>query len=185
MEMIKGYSEMPMFLGFLKNTVTHEEFVAPVEADARGTAEMALAAEYPSAVYKLLTVYERREIEHVLAGLARWPGLPSRVQPTMEQLMARVKVGGRSLPAMPNQPVIPQHIDGARIQQVRNAVQGNSPEIQALAARLLAAGMGHSIPLPQVAQSQPAHQPIPAIQQPAVAATAKPTIFEALKALRS
>lgn len=129
---------MATFLGFYKNNMTGDEFVAPVEAESRGDAEWMLARQYPAGVYSLLTIYARKEMEKILADLERWPGLASKVQPSMEQMMARVRVGTKlpPLPARSANEVAPR-VDGARIAQVQKAAKDVDPRAQELAMRLL------------------------------------------------
>ena len=185
---------MALFLGFMKNTVNGEEFVAPAEADDRVGAEVLLLRQYPAEAYALLTVYEKRELTRALEQVERWPGVPSKVQPSLEQLLSRVSARAGKLPPLPNQrpaavaaPVAPAAaFDSARIEQVRNAVRGTSPEIQALAARLLAAGMGSAT------AEEPVAAPVAnrfggrmeaAPDVPAAAAN-RPSLISVLKAMR-
>lgn len=136
---------MTTFLGFFKNNMTAEEFVAPVDAETRNDAEWVLIRQYPQGIYSLLTIYARTEVEKIMTNIDRWPGLASKVQPSIEQMMSRVSVGTR-LPPMPNQRVVETPaIDGARIERVREAVKGAAPEVQELAARLLAAQLQGSV----------------------------------------
>lgn len=81
---------MPVYLGFLHNTVTNEDFVAPADALDRGHALAQLAGAYPAPVYKLLTVYVRNELIHILANMDRMPGLPSTPQPALAELLAQI-----------------------------------------------------------------------------------------------
>lgn len=64
------------FLGFFMNRSTREEFVAPIEADDATTARMEFYSAYPESRFQLLTVYSRKELEHVLSGIDRWPATP-------------------------------------------------------------------------------------------------------------
>lgn len=130
---------MPIFLGFFINTKTKQEFVAPTEAETRSGAEHNLTLQYPSPLYTLLTTYERKEMDSILANLDRWPGLPSKVQPSMEQLLQNVSVSKTLPPLHHPKTQAPTAFDGARIEQVRQAVRDTAPEVQALAARLMAA----------------------------------------------
>ena len=91
------------YLGFLMNRTTREEFVAPVNATSVDMARMELFAVYPDAHYALLTVYTKTEIEHVLAGVERWPGLPSKIQKPVEVKSAPVRISTGGLPPLPGQ----------------------------------------------------------------------------------
>lgn len=196
---------MGLFFGFMKNAVTGEEFVAPMEAEERVGAEVLLLRQYPAPAYALLTVYEKRELTRALEQVERWPGVPSKVQPPLEQLLSRVSVQRGKLPPLPQQRVASAPVqapasaaaafDSARIEQVRNAVRGTSPEIQALAARLLAAGMG--APVAEAVRAAPVAQPQVQPQAsrfggrmeaeaevPAVATANRPSLISVLKALK-
>lgn len=91
------------FLGFFMNRATREEFVAPVEADDATTARMEFFSAYPESRYQLLTVYSRKEMEHVLSGIDRWPGLPSKVQEPVRADLSKVTANTRGLPPLPGQ----------------------------------------------------------------------------------
>ena len=81
---------------FMQNLVTQEEFVASIEAESVGAAKQASRATYPGHAYQVLTCYAEKELQTVLDNLHRWPGVPSKVQPTPEEMSehVRVKVGG-------------------------------------------------------------------------------------------
>ncbi len=91
------------YLGFLQNRQSREEFVAPVEADDVATARMALAQAYPESRYMVQTVYSRQELEHVLAGVDRWPGVASKVQPPLTTDLTKVTARTGGLPPLPGQ----------------------------------------------------------------------------------
>lgn len=199
---------MPVFLGFLLNTKTKQEFVAPTEADTRAHAEHNLTLQYPSPLYTLLTTYGRGEMDKILADVDRWPGLPSKLQPTTEQLLQNVSVR-KGLPPL-HQPKAQPAFDGARIEQVRQAVRDSSPEVQALAARLLAATSAPmptppmpTPPMPEGYQKANVYQPVAprasasaygraAAPEPLPAApiaasakpAARPSLIDVLKAIR-
>lgn len=148
---------MPVFLGFFINTTTRDEFVAPVEANDRKHAEDQLHASYPAPAYSLLTTYERRELDNIMAGIDRWPGLPSKIQPPLDALLGRVRVSNGTLPPLPTAKAAAK-ADGAQITReqvdlVRQAVKGHVPEVQALAARLLAAQREDTLPAPTTLHS--------------------------------
>lgn len=171
---------MPIFLGFLLNTKTKQEFVAPTEAESRAEAEHNLTLQYPSPLYTLLTTYARGEMGKILADIDRWPGLPSKIQPTMEQLLQKVSVS-RTLPPL-HQPKAQPAFDGARIEQVRQAVRDSAPEVQALAARLLAATTAPQ-PLPPVPEAyRNSHVSQPVVPRAPVAAYGRAEAAEALPA---
>lgn len=81
---------MALYLGFLRNTVTHEDFVAPADALDRDHAAQQLDGAYPQPVYQVLTVYGRSELIHILATMDKMPGLPSRPQPALAELLAQI-----------------------------------------------------------------------------------------------
>ncbi|TKW62066.1 MAG: hypothetical protein DI628_05460 [Blastochloris viridis] len=91
------------FLGFFVNRATREEFVAPIEADDATIARMEFYSAYPESRFQLLTVYSRKELEHVLSGVDRWPGLPSKVQEPVRTDLSKVTASTRGLPPLPGQ----------------------------------------------------------------------------------
>lgn len=91
------------YLGFLMNRTNREEFVAPVVVDELLEARRELFKAYPESRYALLTVYTRAELEHVLAGVDRWPGLPSKVQAPLDAMSVPVRVETGGLPKLPGQ----------------------------------------------------------------------------------
>lgn len=91
------------FLGFFMNRATREEFVAPVDAEDTTIARMEFSSAYPESRFQLLTIYSRKELEHVLAGIDRWPGLPSKVQEPVRTDLSKVTANTRGLPPLPGQ----------------------------------------------------------------------------------
>ena len=91
------------FLGFYLNRRTSEEFVVPVEASDATEARMQLGVAYPDSRYQLLTVYSRKELEHVLSGIERWPGLPSKIQEPVRADLSKVTARTSGLPPLPGQ----------------------------------------------------------------------------------
>ena len=94
---------MTLYLGFMMNRTTRDEFVAPVEAEDAATARMELFAAYPESRYQLLTVYARAEMDHVLSHIDRWPGLPSKVQEPLRTDLTKVTARTGGLPPLPGQ----------------------------------------------------------------------------------
>lgn len=91
------------FLGFYLNRRTSEEFVAPVQASDMAQARVQLGQAYPDSRYQLLTVYARKEIEHVLSGIDRWPGLPNKIQEPLRADLSKVTARTSGLPPLPGQ----------------------------------------------------------------------------------
>jgi hypothetical protein len=81
---------MTVYLGFLHNTVTGEDFVAPADALDREHALAQLGGAYPAPVYKVLTVYVRNELIHILATMDKMPGMPSTPQPALADLLMQI-----------------------------------------------------------------------------------------------
>lgn len=106
-----------MYCVFFKNNVTKDEFVLPVQADSREAALMLAVDTYPSPAYTALTAYSDKELREVLSGAERWPGVASKVQPSMESLMARVRVGS-GLPPLTQKPT------AAKVQTTSGIVDG-------------------------------------------------------------
>ena len=132
------------YLGFLMNRQNREEFVAPVQAPDVTTARMELGVAYPESRYILQTVYSRTEMEHVLAGIDRWPGVPSKVQPPLTTDLSKVTARTGGLPPLPGQVK-------ATVQEVQNNTQA------------LPAWMKSFVQQQAVAEVQPA-QVAPALQ---------------------
>ena len=168
---------MTTFLGFFKNNMTAEEFVAPTEAGSRNDAEWQLLRQYPQGIYSLLTIYAHGEMKRVMGEIERWPGMASKPQPSVDQLLAKVSVSTRGLPPMPGQQRVEQDFDGGRIERMREAVKGTSAEVQELAARLLAADLHGKVaggqntyshaPVADARASTPRAASIPAVAMPA------------------
>lgn len=153
---------MAQFIGFFKNTSTRDEFVAPVDADDRTEAQMMLEMDYPAPTFKLHTIYARSELNNALSSIDRWPGLPSKVQPKpqmLDMMLSRVTAKQGGLPPLPNQtaakPSMPA-ATGARVELVKDALHGQSPEVQALAARLAAASLTAAATAKPAAKAAPA-----------------------------
>ncbi len=91
------------FLGFYLNRRTSEEFVAPVKAEDVAQARVQLGQAYPDSRYQLLTVYSRKELEHVLSGIERWPGLPNKIQEPVRADLSKVTARTQGLPPLPGQ----------------------------------------------------------------------------------
>lgn len=108
-----------MYCIFFKNNVTKDEFVLPVQADSRDAAMMLAVDKYPSPVYTALTAYSARELNTVLANAERWPGVASKVQPTLDSLMARVRVNVSS-----NLPPLTKKPTAATVQATTGVVDG-------------------------------------------------------------
>lgn len=82
---------MTLYLGFLRNTVTGEEFVAPADALNPNHARQQFDGAYPEPVYALLTIYARQDLLDALATVERMPGLPSKPQPALAALLAQIQ----------------------------------------------------------------------------------------------
>ena len=159
---------MPEFLGFLRNLTDASEFVASVQAADREAAAAALGGQYPESLYRLHTIYARRELGQILENLNRWPGVASTVQPPLEQMLSRVsgRYGSASggLPQMPKAdagrvqavaatPAEPQ-AQLAELQKLEElqamALKLKIPGAQELASRLLAEARSAALPANQV-----------------------------------
>jgi hypothetical protein len=73
---------MPTYVVFMRNKATGEEFVAPIEApvNAHRKALTQMKKSYPADQFDIHTTYTFEELENVLDGLQRWPGVASRPQ---------------------------------------------------------------------------------------------------------
>lgn len=105
------------YLGFMQNRQSKEEFVAPVRAEDVATARMALGQAYPESRYMVQTIYSRTELEHVLAGVDRWPGVASKVQPPLTTDLSKVTARTGGLPPLPGQ------VTAASVEKVENNTQ--------------------------------------------------------------
>jgi hypothetical protein len=135
------------YLGFLMNRQSREEFVAPVIAETLVVAKIELAKAYPESRYMLQTIYSRLEIDHVLAGIDRWPGLPSKVQPPVTTDLSKVTAQTGGLPPLPGQAT------AATVQKVDNNTQALPAWMQSFVASQQVAPAQ-----PQAAMSSPAPQ---------------------------
>jgi|GEM_PF-3908388 len=174
---------MAVFLGFMLNRVTGEEFVAPCEAASREEAESLFSEEYPEPAYGCLTVYARADIEAILKGFARWPGVPSTVQPPLEELLARVRASDGGLPplqAKANGAMLTR----ASLERVRHAANGHDPKVQALAARLLGHNHNAQGSRPASKAAEPESAPVAVTPPPQPAMQGK-SLIEVLKTLRA
>jgi hypothetical protein len=66
----------------MRNESSGEEFVAPIEApaNAHGQALKQMKKSYPADRFTIHTTYTFEELENILDGLQRWPGVASRPQ---------------------------------------------------------------------------------------------------------
>ena len=170
-----------MFLGFLQNRQSKDEFVAPVMAGDLAVAKNELLRTYPESRYVLQTIYSRAELEHVLHSVDRWPGLLSKVQPPVKTDLSKVTAQTGGLPPLPGQ--LPSTATSATIQQVQGGVsqQGGMPAwMQSL--------MEQQTVAPEAAAKAPAPQP-KAVMQSAISqmmaeqkpASAPQSLIERLK----
>lgn len=167
-----------LFMGFLVNSITSEHFIAATEADSPTAATAKLRETYPSAAYHILTVYQAQAVVKYLAEVQRWPGLPSKVQPSLADLLAtqriRTQVGG--LPPLRKEPAMALHhpyFTATQLQQIQTIAQGMPVETQALATRLLvgantpAKATAPAVPLAVAAAATISRSPLPAMPRPA------------------
>lgn len=153
-----------LYLAFIRNTITGETFMAPSVATTEIQAESVLRETYPSAAYAINLLYPAHEVQKYLGELERWPGLPSKVQPKLTDLLAnqriRAQMGG--LPPLHKAQPAAQPVDFVglgspytreQVEHIRTIAKGMPTETQALAARLLAGG------LKATAATAPAAQP--------------------------
>ena len=94
---------MSEYLLFFRNTFSGEDFTLPVEAESRESAIFTSQSQYSAPVYLFLTCFGRKELQGILEDAERWPGVPSKPQPTLEQLLQRVTARVGKLPPLPGQ----------------------------------------------------------------------------------
>ncbi|RYG60555.1 MAG: hypothetical protein EON60_06765 [Alphaproteobacteria bacterium] len=121
------------YLGFLQNRASKDEFVAPVQADEVATARIELGRAYPESRYLLQTIYSRSEIEHVLSGIDRWPGVASKVQPPLTADLTKVTARTGGLPPLPGQ------VTAATVEKVDNNTQAMPAWMQSFVQQQAAA----------------------------------------------
>jgi hypothetical protein len=178
-------------LAFLRNSITGEMFIAPALGETQRIAEGALREAYPSAAYTLLAMYPASDVQRYLIELNRWPGLPSRPQPKLSDLLAtqRIKTQVGGLPPL-NRAAQPQTyaagLNASQIEQVRTIAKGMPDETQALAARLLGAAQP-AAPVAQTEQRNALPATHPFAPRPATPRPAAPqgSLKEALAAMRA
>lgn len=173
-------------LAFLRNSITGEMFIAPAIGETQKMAESNLREAYPSAAYSLLAMYPASDVQRYLVELNRWPGLPSKPQPKLSDLLAtqRIKTQVGGLPPLnrtAQQQTYAAGLNAAQIEQVRAIAKGMPSETQALAARLLAA------PQAQPMQTAPVERTHPFAPRPAAVRPAAPqsSLKDALAAMRA
>jgi len=133
------------------NRVTEEHFIAATEAQSSTEATAKLRETYPSAAYNIFIVYQAHAVVRYVADVQRWPGLPSKIQPSLTDLLAtqriRTQMGGLPpLPQAPSSSAANAHANPAgglaltptQVSEIKTVARGMSAETQALAARLLA-----------------------------------------------
>ena len=89
------------YLVFVRNQTNFRDFAVPLEADSVGGAVALASARYPGPVYHCLTCFASAELQGFIDDAARWPGVPSTVQPPLEDLLRKVTVG-TTLPPLPS-----------------------------------------------------------------------------------
>lgn len=140
---------MAMYVLFLQNLATQEEFVAGIEATDVDAAKLGARVNYPANGYAILTCYAQAELETILTNLKRWPGVPSKVQPAADEVNPRVQVSVGKLPPLRREqptegqvaPVQAEELSAmmklmaqqsaARLQRERAEAQGKPPALQA------------------------------------------------------
>ncbi len=153
-----------LYLGFMHNHITGEHFIAAAHGANPPEAMADLRQTYPSAAYHVLTLYPARAVAQYLSDAQRWPGLPSRVQPSLTDLLAtqriRTQVGGLPpLQRSASAAAAPAGLNAAQIEQVKTIALGMPAETRALAARLLAGGVPQAAPQ-VVKQASPLPNPV-------------------------
>ena len=177
-------------LAFLRNIITGDMFIAPAIGATQQQAESAMREVYPSAAYALLALYPASDVQRYLVDLARWPGMPSKVQPSLTDLLAnqRIRTQTGGLPPLnraAQQQAFGAGMNAAQAAQVQAIAKGMPAETQALAARLL----GNAHPAAPAAQPiQRSAQPVPhpfAPRPVAQPATPQGSLKDALAAMRA
>lgn len=176
--------ETQTYLVFVRNMHAVEDFSVPVQAQTAHEAQMSLLQRYPTPAYMVLTAFAVTDLQTMLDDAARWPGVASTVQPSLEQLLQRVTSGTRLPPIHRNQTpaqAVQEAPTGARIQSKNDVVPG------AMASQAKAAqhgGWQNSLSVPEVSTYayQPAAKPKAA---PVPSPTQGRSVIDVLKALRS
>ncbi|MCP5405712.1 MAG: hypothetical protein H6922_05780 [Pseudomonadaceae bacterium] len=94
---------MAVYMVFLRNMNNGEDFALPVDAESNEEAYMMAEQRHPQPLFAPLTCFSLRELSKMVDDARRWPGVASKVQPTMEQMLQRVNVRIGKLPPMPGQ----------------------------------------------------------------------------------
>lgn len=139
------------YLGFLQNRQNREEFVAPVVAADVTLARTELGKAYPESRYIIQTIYSRTELEHVLSGIDRWPGVPSKVQPPVTADLSKVTARTGGLPPLPGQ------VTNATVEKVTDNTQGIPAWMQSLVQPQTAPAPVRAAPAPTAAPAKPAN----------------------------
>jgi hypothetical protein len=169
---------MAMYVLFLQNLATQEEFVAGIDAAGMDAAKLGARVTYPAKSYALLTCYAQAELETILTNLKRWPGVPSKVQPAADEVNPRVQVSVGKLPPLKREqptegrvaPVQAEELSAMMQMMARQSAErlrreqaerGEAPALQ---------------PADRVAEAK-------AVQQPQAAPVQRQSVLEALKGI--
>lgn len=147
---------MSQFLVFHRNTITGEDFTTPVEADSAYDAQQQLNGRYPQPAYLYLTCFEKTELQGILDDAERWPGVASKPQPTLEQLLQRVTAGVGRLPPLPGRQAT--QATEAKVQTTTGYGQGRLNDSAKVAAFQQAQAFQQAAkPAPRMAETKPAN----------------------------
>lgn len=175
--------ETQTYLVFIRNMQSLQDFSVPATARNAYEAQTSVAPRYPTPAYMILAAFTTAELQAMLDDAARWPGVASTVQPSLEQLLTRVSASTK-LPPLHRGQGASQQPTGARL-QTRNDVVPGAMANEAKAAQQT--GWQNTLSVPEV--STYAYQ-APVNKAPTTSSTvASPTqgrsVIDVLKALRS
>lgn len=170
---------MTLYLVFHRNAMTGEDFTTPVEAESPMQAQASLTARYPHPTYQYLTCFAKTELQSILNDAERWPGVASKPQPTLEQMMARVTSGMGKLPPLPNRK--------PTAQPAAQMTQATGASVKVVQGAAHAWGVG-AVPLAKVEPATPKKTAAKPTAKPASSfmptANAGRSVIDVLRALR-
>lgn len=94
---------MPVYMVFMRNLASNEDFSVPLEAASEADALMMCGERHPHPMYAHLTTFTLDELHSMVEDARRWPGVASKVQPSVEEMLRRVNVRIGKLPPLPHE----------------------------------------------------------------------------------
>lgn len=110
---------MTVYMVFLRNMASNEDFAVPTEAESPQEALLACQQRHPHPLFSHLTTFPLDDVQRMVEDARRWPGVASTVQPSVDDMLKRVNVRIGKLPPLPG-----QHPTAARVEHDRGFSRG-------------------------------------------------------------